>query len=188
MKIAIGTTSSPKVAWVKDAMAGCPYFHSIQDSVEYILQKTESGVSDMPLSLEVTLEWARNRAMNLIKNGIDADFYVGIEGGVWPVLDRKVLGGTIYIINRAGEWHFGISQAMEVPDIVVKMLYEEGKELGPAMEALKGSVQSRSEEGSMGAWSDNMLVRKDEFSLAFKAAIAPFYNEYYKLEKNLPKI
>lgn len=70
---------------------------------------------------------------------------------------------------------------MEVPDIVERMLYEEGQELGPAMEALKGSVATRSEEGSMGAWSDNMLIRKDEFSLAFKAAISPFYNEYYKL-------
>lgn len=49
------------------------------------------------------------------------------------------------------------------------------------MELLKGSVATRSEEGSMGAWSDNMLVRKDEFSLAFKAAISPFFNGYYKL-------
>ena len=69
-----------------------------------------------------------------------------------------------------------------MPPIVEKMLYEEGRELGPAMEALKGSVETRSEEGSMGAWSDNMLVRKDEFVLAFKAAISPFYNEYYKLK------
>lgn len=97
------------------------------------------------------------------------------------MLDKKVLGGTIYILNKAGEGHFGISQVMEVPDIIERMLYEEGKELGPAMEALKGSVHSRSEEGSMGAWSDNMLVRKDEFKLAFQSAISPFYNEYYKL-------
>lgn len=119
--------------------------------------------------------------MNLREKGIEADYYVGIEGGVWSVLDKKVLGGTIYILNKAGEGHFGISQVMEVPDIIERMLYEEGKELGPAMEALKGSVHSRSEEGSMGAWSDNMLVRKDEFKLAFQAAISPFYNEYYKL-------
>ncbi|MDD2891585.1 MAG: inosine/xanthosine triphosphatase [Candidatus Gracilibacteria bacterium] len=181
MKIAIGTTSSPKVAGVQEAVAVCPYFKDIRDTIEYVLEKVPSDVSDMPLSLEVTLEGARNRAMNLRKKGIEADFYVGIEGGVWSVLDKKVLGGTIYIMNKAGEGHFGISQVMEVPSLIEKMLYEEGKELGPVMEALKGSVHSRSEEGSMGAWSDNMLVRKDEFSLAFKAAIAPFYNEYYRL-------
>ncbi len=181
MKIAIGTTSSPKVAWVQEAVALCPYFASDRNNIEYILEKVPSDVADMPLSLEVTLEWARNRAMNLRKRWAEADFYVGIEGGVWPILGKKVLGGTIFIINKAGEEHFGISQVMEVPSIIERMLYEEGKELGPVMEALKGSVHSRSEEGSMGAWSDNMLVRKAEFTLAFQAAISPFFNEYYKL-------
>lgn len=166
---------------VQEAIDVCPYFDDIRDTIEYVLEKVSSDVADMPLSLEVTLEWAKNRAMNLRKEWIEADYYVGIEGGVWPVSGKKVLGGTIYIINKAGEGHFGISQVMEVPSIIERMLYEEGKELGPAMEALKGSVHSRSEEGSMGAWSDNMLIRKDEFTLAFKAAISPFYNEYYKL-------
>ncbi|MDD5197670.1 MAG: inosine/xanthosine triphosphatase [Candidatus Gracilibacteria bacterium] len=181
MIIAIGTTSSPKVSGVQEAIAVCPYFDNERDDIEYILEKVPSDVADMPLSLEVTLEGARNRAENLRKKGIKANFYIGIEGGVWSVLDRKVLGGTIYILNNRGEGHFGISQVMEVPRIIEKMLYEEGRELGPAMESLKGSVLSRSEEGSMGAWSDNMLVRKDEFSLAFKAAISPFFNEYYQL-------
>ena len=80
MIISIGTTSSPKVTWVKEAIETCPYFDHVLDPVEYILEKTESDVSDMPLSLEVTLKWARNRAMNLIKKWINADFYVGIEG------------------------------------------------------------------------------------------------------------
>lgn len=56
MKIAIGTTSSPKVAGVQDAVAVCPYFDNVRDSMEYILEKTPSDVADMPLSLEVTLE------------------------------------------------------------------------------------------------------------------------------------
>ncbi|NCP77463.1 DUF84 family protein [bacterium] len=60
---------------------------------------------------------------------MEADFYVGIEGGVWSVLNKKVLGGTIFIIDKKGEEHFGISQVMEVPPIIEKMLYEEGKEL-----------------------------------------------------------
>lgn len=74
-----------------------------------------------------------------------------------------------------------MSQAMEVPEIIERMLYKEGKELGPAMELLKGSIKTRNEEGSMSAWSGGMLIRTDEFALAFKTAISPFYNEYYKL-------
>jgi non-canonical (house-cleaning) NTP pyrophosphatase len=96
--------------------------------------------------------------MNLRKNESKPIFMSESRGGGWSVLDKKVLGGTIYILNRAVEGYFGISQVMEVPDIIERMLYDEGKELGPVMEELKGSVHSRSEEGSMGAWSDNMLI------------------------------
>lgn len=56
MKIAIGTTSSPKVAGVQDAVNVCPYFDGARESIEYILEKVPSDVADMPLSLEVTLE------------------------------------------------------------------------------------------------------------------------------------
>lgn len=56
MRIAIGTTSSPKVAGVQEAVATCPYFNSVRESIEYILEKVPSDVADMPLTLEVTLE------------------------------------------------------------------------------------------------------------------------------------
>ena len=56
MKIAIGTTSSPKVAGVKEAVNACPYFDGHRGDIEYVLEKTSSDVADMPLSLETTLE------------------------------------------------------------------------------------------------------------------------------------
>ena len=56
MIIAIGTTSSPKVAGVQEAIAVCPYFDNNRENIEYILEKVPSDVADMPLSLEVTLE------------------------------------------------------------------------------------------------------------------------------------
>lgn len=49
------------------------------------------------------------------------------------------------------------------------------------MGELSGRVDIRSENGSMGAWSEDMFTRKDEFSVAMKAAMAPFFNKYYKL-------
>ena len=70
---------------------------------------------------------------------------------------------------------------VEVPQEVDRLLYIEKKDLGAVMGELSGRVDIRSNEGSMGAWTDGMLVRSNEFSEAFKAAIAPFYNAYYKL-------
>ena len=46
---------------------------------------------------------------------------------------------------------------------------------------LSGKTDIRSENWSMWAWSNDMLTRIDEFTSAFKAAISPFFNDYYKM-------
>ena len=48
------------------------------------------------------------------------------------------------------------------------------------MAELSGKVDIRSENGSMGAWSEDMFTRKDEFEVAMKAAMAPFFNKFYE--------
>jgi non-canonical (house-cleaning) NTP pyrophosphatase len=178
MKIAIWTTKTPKVEGVKQAVKECPYF--FWEEIEYILQQVSSDISDMPLSIEETMQWAKNRAQNIKKLGIKADFYVWIEGWTTKIWDKKYLFWTIFIENDKGEWHFGFSWMIEVPKKVEEMLYEEWKELWPIMSELSGITNIQSQNWSMWAWSDDMLTRKDEFVTAFKSAISPFFNEFYK--------
>lgn len=180
MKIAIWTLKAPKVDGVKQAVSECLYFKNIEN-VEYILESVYSDISDMPLSIEETMTWAKNRAQNIKKKWIIADYYVGIEWGTTDILGTKYIGGIIYIENYLWEWHFWFSPMIEVPKKVEKMLYEEGLELGPVMSKLSGITNIQSQNGSMWAWSDDMFTRQDEFCDAFKAAIAPFYNTFYKL-------
>jgi len=88
---------------------------------------------------------------------------------------------VIYIENNKWEWHYGFSGMIEVPKLVEKKLYEDWLELWPIMNELSWRKNIWNENWSLWEWSANMLTRKDEFSLAFKAAISPFYNEYYKM-------
>ena len=179
MKIAIWTLRESKIQAIKEAIKACPYFS--QKEIEYISKKVSSDVSDMPLSLEETMKGAQNRARNLKNIWVEADFYVGLEWGTFKVSDRTFLLGVVYVENSAWEGHFGLSPAIEVPKKIEKMLYEEGKELGPIMEELSGVVDIRSKNGSMWAWSDDMLTRTQQFAMAFQAAISPFYNSFYKI-------
>lgn len=71
---------------------------------------------------------------------------------------------------------------IEVPEKIDALLYVDGLELGKIMGDLSGNVDIRSQNGSMSAWSDDMFTRNDEFSVAFRAAIAPFFNPYYRLK------
>jgi len=179
MKIAIWTTRKAKVEGIKEGINKCPYFKNVE--VEYILEKVPSDISDMPLSLEEIMQGSKNRARNLKKKWIEANFYIWIEGWTYILQDKAYLLGIVYIENKEGEGHFGFSPAIEVPEKIRKMLYEKWKELWPIMEELSWVIDIRSENGSMGAWSDDMLQRKDEFVQAFQSGISPFFNKYYKI-------
>lgn len=182
MRIAIGTLKVPKIDGIKQWVNTCPYFEKIKDKVEYILLSVPSDISDMPLSIDETMQWAKNRAQNVKKEWILADYYVGIEGWTTIIWDKKYIGWIVYVENNMWEWHFGFSPMLEVPEYVAKKLYEEKMDLGPLMSELSGITNIASQNGSLWAWSDDMFTRKDEFSAAFQAAIAPFFNKYYQLK------
>lgn len=181
MRIAIWTLKTPKIQGVKEAVNTCPYFEKIKDRVEYILDSVPSDISDMPLSIEETMTGAKNRAQNLKKKWILADYYVGIEGWTTDIMGKKYIGWIIYVENNMWEWHFWFSPILEVPKIVEEKLYKEWHELGPIMSELSWITNIQSQNWSMWAWSDDMFTRKDEFEDAFKAAISPFFNKFYKL-------
>jgi non-canonical (house-cleaning) NTP pyrophosphatase len=182
MNIAIGTLRAPKVDGIKEGIATCPYFSNILNEVSYLTENVSSGISHMPTTIDEVMQGAQNRANNLLLGGIVADYYIGIEGGVSYFGEKSYIFGCVYVRNNNGEGHFGFSPMVEVPAVCERMIYNEKKELGPIMEALSGVTDIRSANGSMGAWTNDMFTRKDEFVLAFKAAIAPFYNDYYRMK------
>lgn len=179
MKIAIWTIKVPKVEGVKEAVSSCPYFE--WEEIEYILQKVESGISDMPLSKEETMIWAKNRATNMRDMGIKADYYVWLEGWTWDIMWTKYLWWVTCIVDKNWEYHYWISHSIEVPKLVAKKLYEEDMELWPVMSELSWITNIQSKNGAMWALSNDMLVRKTQFIMWFQMAISPFFNKYYKL-------
>ena len=180
--IAIGTTRAPKIDGVKEGFSVCAEkFPALQDEICWITEASDSGISDMPLSLEEVLTGAKNRAESLKNKWIEADYYIGTEGGVSKIFGKSFLFGTVYILHKSGEAHMGISPMIEVPEKIDHLLYAEKQELGPVMDSLSGMVDIRSQNGSMGAWSNDMFTRADEFAVATKSAMSPFFNTYYSL-------
>lgn len=98
MKIAIATQSPPKVSAIKEAVSSCKYFEG--NTVEYITRKTDSGISDMPTSMAENMLGAKNRAQNIAKE-VEADFYIGMEGGMDFIGEKSYLFGVVYILDSA---------------------------------------------------------------------------------------
>jgi len=179
MKIAIGTQSPPKVDAITEAAKECIYFK--WKEIEVIAKKVDSGISDMPISLQENIDGAKNRAHNLIQNKIEADIYVWMEWWTTIIWENSYLFWVVYILDKDWKWSLWISPMMQVPNIIHKRIYEKWEELWPVLAEITGVESASKKTGWFWHWSDDMLTRKDQFLLAFTTAIAPLYNKYYKL-------
>jgi len=179
MKIVIWTKSPPKLAAIKEAINKCIYFEG--KDIEIIPLKVKSDISDMPLSIEENMEWAKNRANNC-KKEMEADLYIWMEWWTSIIWNNSYLFWVVYILGNSDNGHFGFSNMMEVPEYFRQKLYDENLELWPVLSEITKEENASKKWGAFAHWSDDMLTRKDQFILAFLSAIVPHFNKYYKLK------
>ena len=84
MKIAVGSTNPVKIGSVREA------FERAFGEVEVIGVEVSSGVSDQPWGEEETRLGARNRARAVLTKVVDAEYGVGLEGGVVEIESSKL--------------------------------------------------------------------------------------------------
>jgi len=178
IKIAIWTQNPAKVKAIREAIEKCIYF--VDKNIKIISLKVESWISDMPITIEENMTWAKNRAENC-KKQTKADFYIWMEGGTSIFWDKAYLFWVVYILDKDSKWHFWISNMMEVPEFFRKKIYDEGLELWPVLSEATKEENASKKWWAFWHWSDWMLTRKDQFVLAFLSAIVPFFNKYYKI-------
>lgn len=177
--IAIWTKSPPKVSAIEEAISKCVYFKNKE--IEIITLKVASWISDMPISEEENMDWAKTRAENC-KKELKADFYIWMEGWTTMILDKAYLFWVVYILDNNWKWHYWFSNKMEVPEYFRGKVYDDNLELWPVLSEATKEENASQKWWAFGHWSDGMLTRKDQFVLAFLSWIVPFFNKYYKLK------
>lgn len=137
-----------------------------------------SGVSDQPMGDADTLQGALNRARHALQAFSDADYAVGIEGGVGSLEgDRDVLMAFawIVILNRDGKIGKARSGAFQLPDEVARLIHQ-GMELGHADDQVFGQRDSKRRNGSIGLLTADALTRTSFYAPAVLMALIPFKN------------
>jgi inosine/xanthosine triphosphatase len=180
MHFAIGTTNKPKSEAIEQVLSTSPY----TSGATFSNHKVESGVPDMPTTLQELRTWAKNRAIYTRRENPDADYYVGMEGGVYQDSEGAEywLIGVVYIENSTGQWYYGYSCHLRVPDAVVDGLFDgQQRDLEQVVHALGGEANIGDKQGSYHAWTDGMLSRREQFIMATQCAVAPFFNQYYHI-------
>ena len=183
MKIAVGTTRKPKLDAVKNALTKL----YPNKNIEIIAEKVESDVSDQPMSLKEIAQGAYNRAHNLIKKDIQADYYLGIEGGIWDNNfvnnKRSFLTGVVYVTNKK-EDGFGYGPSVELTKYMHKQLFERGRELADVIDEITNKTDVRSGSGTIGELTKDNITRSKSFEDMIIIAMSKFYNsELYDYKK-----
>src|SRR5438477_9722960 len=182
-RIALGSDRAAKIMAVRASIARVAEIDSSWRNASVVARKVETDAPAMPINDWELMSGARQRALAvreiLVGQKLDADLYVGLEGG-------------FHSISVDGEWHtflrgwafvtdgergsFGMSPSISVPEAIVKSVMEGKRELGIVIDEVAGARDVRSKQGAWGVLSRDLLTRAMSFEAALIAAFAPFYN------------
>ncbi|KAH7129053.1 inosine triphosphate pyrophosphatase-like protein [Dactylonectria macrodidyma] len=135
-----------------------------------------SGVPEQPFSGQETLLGAMNRVANVREAVPDADYWVGIEGGVEEEADGSILNfAWIVVRGRDGRTGKARTASYALPEETAELL-RKGMELGHADDAVFGRVNSKQSSGSVGLLTDDVVDRAGFYTPAVVLALIPFKN------------
>ncbi|KAK1762137.1 Maf/Ham1 [Phialemonium atrogriseum] len=134
-----------------------------------------SGVPDQPLSDDVTLLGAQNRAANARTLEPNADYWVGIEGGVEEHAGSLRSFAWVVIAGKDGHTGKARTGTYYLSQETAKLV-REGMELGDADDVVFGRTNSKQRNGSVGLLTDDVIDRTAYYVQAVILALIPFKN------------
>jgi inosine/xanthosine triphosphatase len=133
-----------------------------------------SGVSRQPLSDDETFQGAVIRARQAARLNPQADFWIGIEGGIQPIEKDISAFAWVFVCskNQSGK---GRSSAFFLPDKIAQLI-RQGYELGDADDVIFGRQNSKQENGAVGLLTGDVIDRVALYEQAVIMALIPFKN------------
>jgi inosine/xanthosine triphosphatase len=134
-----------------------------------------SGVSDQPLTDAETFKGAFNRVENAFKAKTDADYWIGIEGGVEEKNSEMEAFAWIIVKSKDGKIGKGRTGTFFLPPKIVELI-RQGEELGKADDIVFKRKNSKQENGAVGILTEDVISRTNYYIEAVVLALIPFKN------------
>lgn len=134
-----------------------------------------SGVSDQPMSNAETYSGAEQRALNARNSAPNAQYWLGIEGGIEE--NDGEMQAFAWIVILSGEKK-GKSRTASfyLPEKVVGLV-KKGMELGVADDKVFGKSNSKQKNGAVGILTGNVITRATYYREAIILALIPFVHK-----------
>lgn len=170
MKVVIASKNPVKIKAV--AIAFQKMFP--KESFHFDSLSVPSGVNDQPMSNNETLEGAINRTANVKAQLTEADYWVGIEGGIEKANEDMEAFAWVVIKSTKQEGKARTATFFLPPQVI--WLINEGKELGEADDIIFGDNNSKQKNGAVGLLTHNIIDRTKYYTDAVILALIPFKN------------
>jgi len=135
----------------------------------------DSGISDQPIGRKDTLKGAINRVNEAEKKEPNADYWVGIEGGLTNIEKEMEAYAWIVIKSKTGSVGKGRTSSFFLPQKVINLI-KKGIELGKADDIVFKRDNSKQENGAVGILTKNVITRASYYEEAVVLALIPFIN------------
>jgi len=188
MKFIVGSQNKAKVKAVEQVVN--KIFPCADGEAHVVIGvSVPSGVSDQPKTAEETMNGAINRAKAALKTHDDADYGIGLEGGLekhgelyfecgWAAVAERTKKTSDEAASEEkdkaeGKLGIGSSARFQVSNKVVAELMR-GRELADVVDELSGLNDVRSSQGMMGMITNGHLPRDECYAQGLIFAFAPF--------------
>tara|TARA_B100001250_G_scaffold411457_1_gene440156 strand:- start:966 stop:1490 length:525 start_codon:yes stop_codon:yes gene_type:complete len=133
-----------------------------------------SDISDQPMSNNETLKGAINRSNNAKLEYMDADYWIGIEGGVEKKGNEMQVFAWIFIQSKEMEGK-ARTATFDLPKKIIELI-DSGMELGDADDIIFNRKNSKQKNGAVGILTKDLIDREKYYTHAIIMALIPFNN------------
>ncbi len=137
---------------------------------------SKSGVGKQPMTNWQTISGALNRVNYINQVAPEADYLVGIEGGVEEIKGEMEVFAWVVIKDKTGRVSKGKTGTFTLPKKVVALV-KKGMELGEADDIVFSQKNSKQKTGAVGLLTGNIIDRTKYYIEAVILALIPFRNK-----------
>lgn len=137
-----------------------------------------SGVANQPVGDDETRTGALNRIRAARRACPDADYWVGLEGGVQTIDGELTAFAWMAAQDRHGKIGKARTVTLPLPP-AVQRLVADGLELGEANDRVFSTLNSKQGGGAFGLLTNGLHTREGVYAEALTIALVPFVNELF---------
>ncbi len=171
-KVLIGSENRVKIESVRQSFSR--FFKSV--GVKGL--RVDSGVPDQPLNDDIFVG-AKNRAEHVKcindEQQLNADFFVGIEGGILQLHNRWFQCSVVCMLDQHRE-SFGTTGLYELPNWIIEKLLA-GSELKHIIDELVQHPNTNAKQSTLGFLTNGEVDRLQNNTQAITFALVPFLQD-----------